>query len=251
MTGLAGLLDALLAARLAPRLDVLGIKPEATIGAPGPAAAIGRIENDVRLPSNAALDRQIPGAVTGGTPHAASGAAPSMSARLSVAARVIGAVLADLQAQPGPVRGAAPLVPLVPSRAQPANPAVLAGVLAQTVSDSGLFYESHLASFAAGGRTLEQMKQEPQGRWAVPMPVLPAVKAEANAPASLAMAAAAGTVPALADVPDALPSFGVPAQAGASAPQGNAQGVASASVPQASVADALPQDGAQASGHRH
>ena len=48
MTGLAGLLDALLAARLAPRLDVLGIKPETTIGAPGPAVAIGKVENDVR-----------------------------------------------------------------------------------------------------------------------------------------------------------------------------------------------------------
>ena len=66
MSALAGLVDALLAARLTPRLDVLGIKPETTIGAPGPAIAVGKVANDVRLPSNAALDRQIrPGARAG------------------------------------------------------------------------------------------------------------------------------------------------------------------------------------------
>ncbi|SCX56177.1 flagellar hook-length control protein FliK [Variovorax sp. EL159] len=167
MSGLAGLIDALLAARLTPRLDVLGIKPEATIGAPGAAAGIGRIANDVRLPSNAALDRQIPGAVSGGAGAAqgGAGAPPSVATQLSVAARVIGAVLADLQAEPGPVRGAAPLWP---SR-QPASASVLAGALAQTVSDSGLFYESHLAEFAAGTRSMAQMTREPQARWAVPV----------------------------------------------------------------------------------
>ena len=46
MSALAGLVDALLAARLTPRLDVLGIKPETTIGAPGPAIAVGKVAND-------------------------------------------------------------------------------------------------------------------------------------------------------------------------------------------------------------
>ena len=83
MSGLAGLIDALLAARLTPRLDVLGIKPEATIGAPGPAVGIGKLANDVRLPSNAALDRQLPATVSGGGgvgPHGA-GAPPSVAFR--------------------------------------------------------------------------------------------------------------------------------------------------------------------------
>ncbi|WP_395316970.1 flagellar hook-length control protein FliK [Variovorax sp. UC74_104] len=232
MTALAGLIDALLAARLAPRLDVLGIKPEAAIGAPGPAVAIGKVENDVRLPSNAALDRQIPGAAAGGTAHVAAGAAPSMAARLSVAARVIGAVLADLQAQPGPVRGAAPLVP---SSGQPVNAAQLAGVLAQTVSDSGLFYESHLASFAAGGRSLAQMRQEPQAQWAMPMAV--AAKAQASAPAA-SSAAAAAALAAIVDSPDALPSLAAQAQAQPPAHEGDGAGAAKAAVPQASASDA-------------
>ncbi len=163
MSGLTGLIDALLAARLAPRLDVLGIKPEATIGAPGPVIEIGKIENDVRLPSNAALDRLVPG--SGAVQQPAGGTNASASAQLSVAARVISAVLADLGAAPGPVRGAAPAWPSpqgVPSTA-------LAGTLAQTVADSGLFYESHLVQFAAGTRTLAQLSQEPQARWASPV----------------------------------------------------------------------------------
>ncbi|MDP9604062.1 UNVERIFIED_ORG: hypothetical protein J2W38_003858 [Variovorax paradoxus] len=228
MTGLAGLLDALLAARLAPRLDVLGIKPEAAIGAPGPAVAIGKVENDVRLPSNAALDRQIPGAAAGGTAHLAAGAPSSVAARLSVAARVIGAVLADLQAQPGPVRGAAPLVP---TRGQAVSAAQLAGVLAQTVSDSGLFYESHLASFAAGGRSLAQMRQEPQAQWAVPV----AAKAEAGAPVA-SPAATAAVLAAIVDSPDALPSLA--AQAQAPAHKGDGAGAANAVAPQAPAGDA-------------
>ncbi|SFQ20185.1 hook-length control protein FliK [Variovorax sp. OK605] len=198
MTALAGLIDALLAARLAPRLDVLGIKGEAAIGAPGPAVPVARVENDVRLPSNAALDRQIPGALLGGTAHLGGGAPASVATRLSVAARVIGAVLADLQAEPGPVRGASPLMA---SRQQPANAAALAGALASTVADSGLFYESHLAEFAAGGRSLAQMALEPQARWAGPVVAKPVVTT-AN-PSGTANAAVAAAVPGAADAPQA------------------------------------------------
>ena len=214
MTGLAGLIDALLAARLAPRLDVLGIKGETTIGAPGAAVPIGKVDNDVRLPSNAALDRQLPGALLGGAVHAGGGAPSSVDTRLSVAARVIGAVLADLQAEPGPVRGS---VPLSASGQQPASAAALAGALARTVSDSGLFYESHLAEFATGTRTLAQMTREPQVRWAGPVVARPAVAAAALA--------------AVPDVADAL----LPAAAAAStqASAGEAQGDAARAAPQA------------------
>ncbi|WP_198088951.1 hypothetical protein [Variovorax sp. E3] len=160
MTVIAGLLDALLAARLAPRLDVLGIKGEAAIGAPGAVIGVDKVANDVRLPSNAALDRLIPAGTSGGASGGAGGS-PSAQTQLSMAARVISAVLADLGATPGPVRGAAPML----GAGQPPAATALAGTLAQTVSDSGMFYESHLAQFAAGGRTLAQMAQEPQAKW--------------------------------------------------------------------------------------
>ncbi|OEZ30076.1 flagellar hook-length control protein FliK [Variovorax boronicumulans] len=171
MLGLTGLIDALRAARLTPPLDLLGLRPETTVGAPGAAVAVPKTANDVRLPSRAALDRLVPSGASGGEVAAplASGAPPSIDTRLSLAARVIGAVLADLQAAPGPVRGEAPL--LLPVARQGTNTAALAGRLAQTVADSGLFYESHLAEFAAGMRTLAQMAREPQARWASPVMV--------------------------------------------------------------------------------
>lgn len=242
MSALAGLVDALLAARLTPRLDVLGIKPETTIGAPGPAIAVGKVANDVRLPSNAALDRQIPAGSPGGAAHASSGARPSAATQLSLAARVIGAVLADLQAEPGPVRGAAPLS----AARQPATAQALAGTLAQTVSNSGLFYESHLAEFAAGGRSLAQMAQEPQAKWSVPL------AAAAARPAAAAAAAVAQAV--LADMPEMAPAMpaaaGAPAAAAAQAPAA----VPGAMVPNAlataaATADAKPNpDGSAPSG---
>ncbi|RIX78196.1 flagellar hook-length control protein FliK [Acidovorax cavernicola] len=195
MLGLTGLIDALMAARLTPRLDLLGLKPETTVGAPGAAVAVPRTANDVRLPSRAALDRLVPSGASGGDAAApsASGAPPSIDTRLSVAARVIGAVLADLQAEPGPVRGHAPL--LLPVARQGTNAAALAGTLAQTVSDSGLFYESHLAEFAAGTRTLAQMAREPQARWASPVMAGQSAVAAATVPMP-AMAADVATSPA-------------------------------------------------------
>lgn len=241
MSGLAGLIDALLAARLTPRLDVLGIKPEATIGAPGPALGIGKLANDVRLPSNAALDRQLPATVSGGGGaglHGA-GAQPSVATRLSVAARVIGAVLADLQAEPGPVRGAAPLWP---SR-QAANAPAMAGTLAQAVSDSGMFYESHLAEFASGTRTLAQMAREPQARWSTPVAAQAAATAAATVPqaTALALAQALGSAvlqdqaqpgatqqQPLASAQDGSTSGHVPRGANAGGPQQGVPGDASA-----------------------
>ncbi|PLC07598.1 flagellar hook-length control protein FliK [Variovorax sp. RO1] len=196
MLGLTGLIDALMAARLTPRLDLLGLKPETTVGAPGAAMAVPKTANDVRLPSRAALDRLVPSGASGGDVAApsAGGAPASIDTRLSVAARVIGAVLADLQAEPGPVRGEAPL--LLPVARQGANTAALAGTLAQTVSDSGLFYESHLAEFAAGTRTLAQMAREPQARWASPMMVATLVTAgQGVVAAATALAVADGATP--------------------------------------------------------
>lgn len=159
MIGLSGLIDSLLTAKSSPRLDVLAIKGETEIGAPGPVLGVGRVDNDVRLPSNAALDRLIPADNAGVLQ--AEGGPRSVQAELSVAARVISAVLADLHGDAGPVRGAAPAWP----SAQTPSAAVVAGMLSRTVSESGLFYESHLVEFAGGTRTLAQMAREPQVQW--------------------------------------------------------------------------------------
>lgn len=170
MTGLVRLLDTLLTAKVSPPLDAGAVDPNAPIKAPGAASAVQGVVNDVRLLSNAALDRQLGGVDSASTRGAGLGAAggaglpASAVARLSFAARIISAVLADLEVDVGPVRGQGPVWA---PRQQPAGP-VLAGSLAHTVSNSGLFYESHLAQFAQGHRTLAQMAQEPQAAWPAP-----------------------------------------------------------------------------------
>ncbi|MDM0074578.1 flagellar hook-length control protein FliK [Variovorax sp. J2P1-59] len=200
MIGLSGLIDNLLAAKISPRLDVLAIKGETEVGAPGPVLQVQKVENDVRLLSNAALDRLIPVGPSDAPP--AAGVRQPSEADLSVAARVISAVLSDLHGDAGPVRGASPAWP----SSRPAPAATLAGALAQTVSDSGLFYESHLAEFATGTRTLAQLAHEPQARWATPL-----------AQQAMAVAAASAEVSQPNATKDASPAMAAPAAAAVAA----------------------------------
>ncbi|MBB3179117.1 flagellar hook-length control protein FliK [Variovorax sp. Sphag1AA] len=163
MIALSGLIDTLLTTKASPRTDVLAIKSEAEIGPPGPALQVGRVANDVRLPSNAALERLLPGAI-GEAAYREGSSTRAAKADLSAAARVISALLADEHGDAGPVRGTAPAW----TSAKAPDPAALAGTLSQNVSKSGLFYESHLVEFAAGNRTLAQLAEEPQARWSGP-----------------------------------------------------------------------------------
>jgi hypothetical protein len=162
MIGITGLVDTLLAAKLSQRLDQLSLslKPDAELPAPQPPVPVQRAANDVRLPSRAALD----GTVAGGRPAPAQPAVSPSDPQLSSAARVISAVLADPQGEAGAVRGTAPLSPTFQLPATGA----LAGALQQTLSTSGLFYESHLLQFAAGQRPLDQLAQEPHAHFAAP-----------------------------------------------------------------------------------
>jgi flagellar hook-length control protein FliK len=175
---------ALLAAKLAPRLELVALQQGqvASNTEPGPVVQVQKVANDVRLPSHIALERQLPA----GLPAAAAApdASPPAAARLSPAARLIGALLAEWP-DAGPLRA---ITPLWPSARQPANAATLAGALAQAVERSGLFYESHLREFVAGTRTLAQLAQEPQARWAAP--VSTAVQLQQGGAAAQAAAAA-------------------------------------------------------------
>lgn len=170
MTGLVRILDTLLTAKVSPPLDAGAVDANAAVKAPGAASAVQKAANDVRLLSNAGLDRELGGVDSASARGAGLGAAAgaglpaSAVARLSFAAKIISAVLADLEVDVGPVRGKGP----VWTPAQQAGGTVLAGSLAHTVSTSGMFYESHLAQFAQGHRTLAQMAQEPQAAWPAP-----------------------------------------------------------------------------------
>ncbi len=170
MIGLTGLVDTQLASKLSQRLDLVALKAEVQIAAPGPTIQAEKVLNNVGLFSRAALDRQILAGASAvpqpAVPHPAVAQLPAVE--LSVAARLINAVLTGIQVAAEPLRGTTPLWPLSSSSQAPLT-AALAATLAQTVANSGLFYESHLLQLATGSRTLAQLTQEPQARWAPPM----------------------------------------------------------------------------------
>ena len=162
MSGLTPLVDTLLATRLAQRVDLVPLKPEVQVAGPGPVTQVEEVINDVRLPSRAAVEQQLGvGPLKSGLRgHGDTSARPGQPVTLSAAARAVSAIL------DGPTGAAARVIgsgPLLPSSQLPSS-LVIAETLARTVSQSGLFYESHLAQFAAGARSLAELAQEPQAR---------------------------------------------------------------------------------------
>ena len=79
---------------------------------------------------------------------------------LSDAARLISSVLHAASKAPGNAAALQGTEPLMATARL--DPGQLAGKLAQTVSQSGLFYESHLAEWANGTRALASLLVEPQ-----------------------------------------------------------------------------------------
>lgn len=77
---------------------------------------------------------------------------------LSTTARILGSVLSQPAAASAlPLLGKTALF----SQGAP-EPAQLAQTLQSSIEDSGLFYESHVAAWSRGERTLEQLQREPQ-----------------------------------------------------------------------------------------
>ncbi len=162
MSGLTPLVDTLLATRLAQRVDLVPLKPELEIAGPGAVTQVEKVTNDIRLPSRAALQQQLGVGLLKSDQrgHLNAPARPGETVSLSLAARAVSAIL-DIQAgATAKIIGTEPLLP----RSQPPLPHLLSATLARTVANSGLFYESHLAQYAAGTRTLAELAQEPQAR---------------------------------------------------------------------------------------
>ncbi|MDB5768856.1 MAG: hypothetical protein JWQ61_3670, partial [Collimonas fungivorans] len=121
---------------------------------------IEAIANDTRLPSRAAVDRQLgidPGQpAQAGSSRLAPGAADGAS--LSAAARVISELLGATPAKGEAVNGSAPLWPATAAPISGPEPQQLAAALARSVAGSGLFYESHLLQFFTGERSLAELQ---------------------------------------------------------------------------------------------
>lgn len=94
-------------------------------------------------------------------------------AALSKAAIAIASALTQAESGPGAPLAIAGKSALM---ADPANSATaqLAQTLHEAIGHSGLFYESHVAEWAAGQRALPELQQEPQMRQAAAPPGVPA-----------------------------------------------------------------------------
>ena len=86
-------------------------------------------------------------------------------AELSQAGRLISQLLPDASKPNTPLTSAKPVLP-----SPPQEPRQLALALQNTLSKSGLFYESHQAQWVMGQRPIEQLLQEPQNAISNPAP---------------------------------------------------------------------------------
>lgn len=119
-------------------------------------------------PSGASTAASLAAAVAAATTPLRHTGGQDAAADLSPAARLLSQVLhsaAGEHAAGARTQGGAAVTsptPLLPQGAPDATQ--LAGKLAQAIAHSGLFYESHLADWAEGKRSLNELAQEPQAR---------------------------------------------------------------------------------------
>lgn len=181
MSGVTPLVDTLLATRLGQRVDLVPLKAQAEIAGPGAVANVQKVDNDIRLPSRGALQRELGVGLVArsGIPASPAPARAEAAVTLSAAARTVSALLELPVGSTPAVRGQAALQPDMRASAVP----VLAAALARTVAESGLFYESHLQQFTAGQRTLAQLAREPQAGLA--LPAAAAQQADVSTPSQL------------------------------------------------------------------
>ena len=157
------MVDTSLAARLAQRTDLVPLKGQTDIAAPGATPYTEKGENDIRLSSRQSLEQQLGVGLSGnsGKSSALPSASSGETVTLSALARAISAILDVSSGVALKIQGTQALW----LNSQPPFAGLLAASLTRTVANSGLFYESHLQQYAAGTRTLAQLEQEPQARF--------------------------------------------------------------------------------------
>jgi hypothetical protein len=135
--------------------------------APGASTALAYLEGK----DAAALTRT--GALLAQTRAMAqlSGGGVEGNASISRAGQLLGEVIAATQKSDASGASAVARAPLLNAASQDA--AQIAAALKEGLDKSGLFYESHVAEWAQGGRTLGELAAEPQAR-GMPSPTDPA-----------------------------------------------------------------------------
>jgi hypothetical protein len=144
---------------------------------PGDQVELTFVSNQPRL--TFALTRDLPAAASN---NLSFDARPQVA--LSDSVRYLGALLQKIsdqaEAQATPINKTAPLLSAAPSDIKE-----FATTLRNSLSQSGLFYESHQAQWVAGERKLTDLLQEPQGKLSALNPGAGTEVAQKNAPVSM------------------------------------------------------------------
>ncbi|MFT6600408.1 MAG: flagellar hook-length control protein FliK [Alloalcanivorax sp.] len=226
MSGITPILDTLLHQVLGKRVDVPvarqtpePVRPLSPADAPPAVRSDSRLDpRSASLPDLPATQQRTRAPQQTLTPH--PDAAPgSTQTHFSAAARTIADILARYPAPPSAVRPALPLM-----TAADAEAPTLANRLQTSVSQSGLFYESHLQSWYRGEVSGARLAQEPQMRLSRPAETPTAARADgAKGPApagaeAQARAAGAPTAERSTPAPAAATVEGRPVTDGEEAP---------------------------------
>jgi hypothetical protein len=107
------------------------------------------------------------GAAPANSPANSFTSATASQTSMSEAARLVDLLLQATPVSAPPAEDPVPLLPAAPAPSPDmaiALPATLATALATALSESGLFYESHLLQWSAGSRSLDAVTREPQSQ---------------------------------------------------------------------------------------
>jgi hypothetical protein len=101
-----------------------------------------------------------------------AGAASDANTSISSAGKTLGDIIAAAQNAGTPATAALGRTPLLGAASLDAGS--IAGALQEGMGKSGLFYESHVAEWAQGARSMSDLAQEPQAQGRMPSPSDPA-----------------------------------------------------------------------------
>jgi hypothetical protein len=101
-----------------------------------------------------------------------AGAASDANTSISSAGKTLGDIIAAAQNAGAPATAALGRTPLLGAASLDAGS--IAGALQEGIGKSGLFYESHVAEWAQGARSMTDLAQEPQAQGRMPSPSDPA-----------------------------------------------------------------------------
>lgn len=202
MSGLTPLIDTLLHQVLGKRVDFLREMPlNGPVSASSSADAASPVNSDSRLETTSTYQSSYKNTSSQQPAVPASIIPPSASTRFSEAARLISEALLTNTGELPTINSNKPLLESAELK-QPMSATVVAQKLQQSISRSGLFYESHVARWYKGEVSLKTILDEAQAKGLVQTSKNNGQSGNVTANSTALSSAASNTADASPDAPD-------------------------------------------------